>query len=373
MTMDAPKCSPAMLTALIAAEKSLTAIKRRSPAARRIAAQRRLFYEKVWREAAEIVDAQVRNLSDGRLEIRWPGFTTRVDSNQTEADGQDALRRAADKPLVSAILGDQSLPVPRWRHFNVASLREATDFMGEIGGDCVVKPAFGTGAGAGITTNVRHPRQLFSAAVKAAVHGKQLCIEEQIEGDNYRLFYLDGILLDAVLRRPPAVTGDGRASVRTLVRRANWARQAHGAVLAQTLIHRDLDMCYTLARQDLALGSVPAAGQRVRLKTVINDNGADDNAEATHLCCPAVIEAGARAARAVGVRLAGIDIITTDPSRPLNETGGVILEVNTTPGLYYHYYRIGKPNAVAVEILNYLHSRGDAPTAPQLELASAAP
>lgn len=372
MTMDAPNRSPALLTALIAGEKSLAAIKRRSPAARRVAAQRSLFYEKVWREAAEIVDAQVRSLPGGSLEIRWPGFTTRVESNQTEADDRDALWRAADKPLVSAMLADLGLPVPRWRHFNVASLGEAAHFLREIDGDCVVKPAFGTGAGAGITTHVRHPRQLFWAAVKAAVHGKQISIEEQIEGENYRLLYLDGVLLDAVLRRPPAVTGDGRASVRTLVRRANRARQAHGALLAQTLIHCDLDMRYTLASQGLTLGSVPAAGRQVRLKTVINDNGADDNAEATHRLCRAVIEAGARAACAVGVRLAGIDIITTDPSRPLSETGGVILEVNTTPGLYYHYHRIGKPNAVAVDILNYLRRRGDATTTPQLELASAA-
>ena len=370
--MNAPRHSHTLLTALTAAQKSLFAVKRHSPAARRIAAQRSSFYDKVWREAAEIVDAQVQSLPDGSLEIRWPGFATRVESNQTQADDQDTLRRAADKPLVSATLSKHGLRVPRWRNFTLSSLAEAAVFMRQLGGNFVVKPAFGTGAGAGITTNVRHPHQLLWAAANAAVYGRQICIEEQIEGDNYRLLYLDGVLLDAVMRRPPSVTGDGRASVRTLIRRANQSRVAHGALVAQTLIHRDLDMRYTLASQGLKLATIPAAGRQIRLKTVINDNGADDNAEATHLCCTAVIEAGARAARAVGVRLAGIDIITTDPSRPLNETGGVILEVNTTPGLYYHYHRIGKRNRVAVDILNYLHLCGAVNTSPPLELASAA-
>ena len=43
------------------------------------------------------------------------------------------------------------------------------------------------------------------------------------------------------------------------------------------------------------------------------------------------------AARAVGVRLAGVDLITPDASLPLDAAGGVILEVNATPGLQYHY------------------------------------
>jgi glutathione synthase/RimK-type ligase-like ATP-grasp enzyme len=43
----------------------------------------------------------------------------------------------------------------------------------------------------------------------------------------------------------------------------------------------------------------------------------------------------------VGTRLAGIDVITTDPGVPLGESGGVILEVNATPGYHHHYTRDG--------------------------------
>ena len=53
--------------------------------------------------------------------------------------------------------------------------------------------------------------------------------------------------------------------------------------------------------------------------------------------CDAVVAAGAEAAQAVGARLAGVDVITPDITLPLGEAGGVVIEVNTTPGYYYHY------------------------------------
>lgn len=39
------------------------------------------------------------------------------------------------------------------------------------------------------------------------------------------------------------------------------------------------------------------------------------------------------AVKSLHLRFAGIDIISTDPSVSLRENGGIILEVNATPGL----------------------------------------
>jgi D-alanine-D-alanine ligase-like ATP-grasp enzyme len=55
----------------------------------------------------------------------------------------------------------------------------------------------------------------------------------------------------------------------------------------------------------------------------------------------------------VGLRLAGVDVITPDASRPLEEAGGVVAEVNGTPGIHHHYHVADRANAtpVAVPIL----------------------
>jgi cyanophycin synthetase len=55
-----------------------------------------------------------------------------------------------------------------------------------------------------------------------------------------------------------------------------------------------------------------------------------------------------RAAELLGVRLAGVDVITRDCRQSLAAAGGVVLEVNATPGLHYHYEISNPENHVPV-------------------------
>jgi D-alanine-D-alanine ligase-like ATP-grasp enzyme len=178
------------------------------------------------------------------------------------------------------------------------------------------------------------------------------------------LLYLDGELVDAFVRRLPTVTGDGRSTVRSLIRQANDDRLRQGFGVSQVLLTADLDMRRTLAKQGLSFGSVPAAGQSVVVKTVVNENCGADNSSAMDVLCPAVVEQGARAARALGVRLAGVDLITPDPTMPLEAARGVMLEVNAPPNFYYHYHKRGGEFPVALHVLRRLIAdRADAPPA----------
>jgi cyanophycin synthetase len=129
-------------------------------------------------------------------------------------------------------------------------------------------------------------------------------------------------------------------------RRLDW-----GAKLAHSVVQIDIDMRRTLAKQGLELSSIPERGAVVTVKMVINDNSQNDNVSAANLLCKSVIEDGAAAAAAAGVRLAGVDIITTDPSVPLAQSGGVILEVNAGPSYHHHYYKRDGSYPVATHIL----------------------
>jgi D-alanine-D-alanine ligase-like ATP-grasp enzyme len=172
-----------------------------------------------------------------------------------------------------------------------------------------------------------------------------------VQGDTIRLLYLDGHLLDAVKRGAPTVMGDGKARISQLVERLNQRRLDAGYELAQVILMRDMDMERTLAGQNLSWRSVPANGRSVVLKGVINDNMADENVSVMDEVSESIIAAGRRAAELIGARLAGVDVITTDLRRGLEETGGKILEINTTPGFHYHYFKQGGASRVAVPIL----------------------
>nr|HQU71074.1 hypothetical protein [Calditrichia bacterium] len=56
------------------------------------------------------------------------------------------------------------------------------------------------------------------------------------------------------------------------------------------------------------------------------------------------------------IDLLGVDLITPDVSRPLDEVGGVINEINTNPGLHHHYLvnNLSRENRVAERIIAYI-------------------
>src|SRR5206468_1683904 len=74
---------------------------------------------------------------------------------------------------------------------------------------------------------------------------------------------------------------------------------------------------------------------------------------------PHNLEIACRAARVIGLDVAGIDIISPDISRSLRETGGGIIEVNAGPGFRMHLQPSeGKPRNVARPVVDMLFPRG---------------
>src|SRR5262249_49505128 len=193
----------------------------------------------------------------------------------------------------------------------------------------------GAGGGVGVVTGIRTHWPLALAAGAASRRGGRILLEEQVEGTNYRLLYLDGRLLDVVRREPPSVRADGTSTVRALLDRLNRERLGRQGPVSHEQLGLDLDVRTTLARPGPSLRSVPAAGTRVQLKTVVNDNSSSENVTARDELGPEVLREAAEAVALSGLRLAGVDLICADPARPLRESGGVILEVNSPPGYFW--------------------------------------
>jgi cyanophycin synthetase len=326
----------------------------RNPRRQEIGRHQTEFYERAWRDAAKELGGTWERLAVGIGEIDVDGVKTRVADSVSQVDDPVTLAVLHNKPLTHQILAAERLPVPRHTTFFLNDIAPAADFLRSIGRDCVVKPAGGTGGGRGITTGVRTRWHLLRAAAAAAVYADRLLIEEQLAGENYRLLYLDGELIDAFVRRPPTVVGDGRSTVARLIDAANEDRRRSAGRVSQVALTVDLDMRRTLARDGHGLRSIPAAGRSVVVKTVVNENAGADNSTATHQLCDAVVDAGKMAVRALRIRFAGIDIITPDPAVPLECAGGAIIEVNGTPNLYFHYHKRDGAFPVAVHLLRRL-------------------
>jgi cyanophycin synthetase len=324
------------------------------PDVRRMRELRDAFYLDAWRRAADGVGAKLERLSASVAEISGGGRRLRVSGNVTSIDDPVTLQLAADKPAVYGLLADHGIPVPRHMVLDAAAAMRAARLPAFLPRPLVVKPAADTGAGTGVSTNVRTPGQMRRAAAWARAFAQRIVVESQIEGDCYRVLLLDGEVLDVVLRRPPRVAGDGRSTVRELVRRENRRRLEIGTQRAQVLVRHDPDLVNTLAAQGLRPRSRPPAGQAVELKRAINDNSADENEAATDRLCPEILDAARLAAKVLGQRFAGVDVVCRDPDVPLDRSGGVVLEVNGNPGFHYHYHRSGPGFPVAERLLQRL-------------------
>jgi cyanophycin synthetase len=318
------------------------------------------FYLRAWDRAADSVGARFSLLSDTVGEISRDERRLRVAENTTSLDDPVSLQLAGDKPAVYALLSRLGIPVPPHRMIGRADRRDLARHLRSLTPPLVVKPAAGTGAGDGVSTGVATLGRLRHAVAWALAFAPRALIEEQIDGDCYRVLILDGEVLDTVLRRPSCVVGDGSSTIRALVDAENFRRLAAGADRAQALLRRDPDLVATLAAQGLSPRSRPERGRRVTLKRVINDNRAEENEPANGRLCVSILEAARRAAQAVGLRLAGVDLICRDPTVPLERSGGKIIEVNATPGFYYHYHRLGTAFPVADHLLRKFFAAGAA-------------
>lgn len=330
--------------------------------ARQGRAARNSVYRAIWQEAADELHADLVDLSADFLEIRRGGARSRVMRQAVALDSEVALALAADKPLVHGLLRASGIAVPDHVELELADPGPALDFLRSHTAPCVVKPAGDSGGGWGVTGAIRCPRQLLRAALNASRYSRRLMIERHIAGDVYRVLLLDGEVLDVVRRRSPSVVGDGRSTIAELMMLENRRRTAAGGHEGLWPLRVDLDCLFTLEASGLDLRSVPPAGRLVQVRTSTSENRLEDNETVREPLAEKLVEELRTAARVVGLRLAGIDLITPDPGRSLGAAGATVLEVNGAPGLTHHYHVADRARAtrVAVPILRTLLAPGRA-------------
>ena len=314
------------------------------------------LYEEIWAQAAEQCAAQMVTLAPALLELRGSHATTRVRHQFVSLDDAVSLEVALDKTLVHRLMAEAAVPHADHLEWHVGDPGPAAAFLTAAPGPCVVKPAAGTGGGHGVVPGVESLDDLLRARWHAGKGSDRLLIERQINGDVYRLLFLDGELLDVVHSVPANVTGDGRSSVEALIAAENERRAAARGAAGLSLIGLNLDTVLTLRRAGVTLATVLPPGRRLTLRVATNCNAERDNETWRGPIAESVIEDAKTAVRAVGLRLGGVDVVTTDISRPLSDTGGVVTEVNGGPGLHHHYLVADRANAttVAVPVLKKL-------------------
>lgn len=276
-----------------------------------------------------------------------------------ETDRTSAVAEAIvqDKELTKQLLRAIGVPVPAGRP--VSDAEDAWQVAQEIGLPVVVKPKDGN-QGRGVAVNLNTREQVQRAYAAAREEEDDVLVEKFAAGADYRVLIIDGKLVAAARREPPQVMGDGRRTIAELVAETNLdPRRGEDHATPLSKIPLDEIAEAVLASQGLAVSAVPAAGQVVLLRRNANLSTGGSAADATDLVHPEVAARCVEAARMVGLDIAGIDVVASDISRPLEDQGGMIIEINAAPGLRMHLEpSSGKGRPVGEAIVDSMFAPG---------------
>ena len=270
-------------------------------------------------------------LSSGNLvQFGYGAKQRRIWTAETDQTSAIAETISRDKDLTKSLLESCGVPIPQGRA--VDSVADAWEAAQEIGLPVVVKPLDGN-HGRGVFINLETQQEIEAAYNVAVDEGSGVLVERFIRGNEHRLLVVGGKLAAAAKGQMASVTGDGKQTVTELIASQINSDPRRGRGEGQPLnpVRIDSAARLELKRQGFAADSIIPAGRDVLIQR--NGNVAFDCTSDVH---PEVAAMAALAAKAVGLDIAGIDLVAEDISKPLLAQGAAIVEVNAGPGLLMH-------------------------------------
>jgi cyanophycin synthetase len=267
----------------------------------------------------------------GSAQLHWEGSCFQ--------DSMVAGRMANFKHLSTQRLEQVNIPVPSTHVVTTAKAAERA--AKALGYPVVVKP-LNNDRGEGVFSNLYSSAELISAFKKAAEFSQNIIVQRHVEGEDYRLLVVNGKCLVVTRRDPAAVVGDGEHTIRELVDIANQDPR-RGDSSRSYLIKLALDdiSLDVLAQQGFEADAIPACGEKVLLRQIANFSTGGTVEDVTERVHPDNALLAVRAARAIGLSIAGVDLLISDIERSWREVDGHIIEVNGGPGLRLHW--LGNP------------------------------
>jgi cyanophycin synthetase len=277
----------------------------------------------------------------------------RIQATVTSETSSIGVEIACDKEDTKYLLEQAEVQVPRGDIIGrESSLEEACRY---VGFPLVVKPVGGN-HGRGITVNIKNYEDALIAFHAAKEVSSKVIIEKYITGEDYRLLVINNVLVAAAKRTPANVVGDGKLTIKELVEKVNEDPRrgyGHENVLTKITIN---DLTRTIiAAKGYTEDSIPPKDEMVILKDTANLSTGGTAEDVTDIIHPTNVSMAERISKIIDLDICGIDIMTTDISQPLNDTGGAVLEVNAGPGFRMHLApTTGLPRNVAAPVVDKL-------------------
>ncbi|MEO1690925.1 MAG: cyanophycin synthetase [Cyanobacteria bacterium J06631_6] len=290
------------------------------------------------------------------LQLGYGARQKRIQATLSNNTSILAVELACDKEGTKNILGNAGVAVPQGTV--IEYLDELEQAISDVGGfPIVIKPLDGN-HGRGITININSESEAEAAYDLASKASKtrSVIVEQYYQGNDHRVLVINGKVVAVAERVPAHVIGNGTDTIEQLIVQTNQDPKrgnGHDNVLTKIVVDRTSEA--VLAKQGYDLNSVLPSQAVAYLRATANLSTGGVAIDRTDQIHPENVWLAQRVAKIIGLDIAGIDIVTSDISKPLKETKGVIVEVNAAPGFRMHADPShGLPRNVGASVLEML-------------------
>lgn len=287
------------------------------------------------------------------VQLGYGANQKRIQATVTSETSSIGVELACDKEDTKYLLEQAEVEVPRGDI--ISRERSLEDACRYVGYPLVIKPIDGN-HGRGITVDIQNYEDALVAFHAAKEVSRRIIVEKYITGEDHRLLVINNVLVAGAKRTPAHVIGDGKSTVQELVNEVNKDPRrgyGHENVLTQITIN---DLTRTILKDaGYTEDSVIPEGEMLILKDTANLSTGGTAEDITDIIHPANVSMAERISKIIDLDICGIDIMTTDITKPLSETGGAVLEVNAGPGFRMHLApTTGLPRNVAAPVVDKL-------------------
>lgn len=215
----------------------------------------------------------------------------------------------------------------------------------KLGFPVVVKPNSGS-QGKGFAL-VHNKREFYKAVHVVFKTDRVVLVQRVVQGRDYRFVVLDKKMISAYERIPLNVVGDGKSTIRQLLKLKQ--KQFLASSRDTRIKLEDPRILVKLNHQGLNPDSVPLNGYKIYLLDNANLSTGGDSVDVTEIVHPKFQKLVVNLTRDMGLRLCGVDLMVSGDISKQPEKFWV-LEINSAPGLD-HYVKLGKTQESIVENL----------------------
>ena len=167
---------------------------------------------------------------------------------------------------------------------------------------------------------------------------ESMIIQEQIEWEEIRVIVVDDEVLVAIVRIPAFVIWNGRNTIEELIDIENTSNKFRGEWYNKPLAYIviDQELKDYIQKQWLHLWTIPKENTRIQLRWNSNIWTGWIPKNITDQLHPQTKELCIEIWKILWLRFSWIDIILKNTSEPLNKKNWILLEVNSTAGIWWH-------------------------------------